>query len=116
MQRRLAEQLIVPESDGTTQQLRGGRCDGRMPKQIVQADTDPPGAQGMKQHSIRISRLVRVILVPELAAGVAWLSQHGKFSSQLFNLKRIQYPWPHDKTMLTEAGELLVTEPPWSAI
>jgi hypothetical protein len=55
VQCRLAEQLIVPESDGTTEQLRGGCCDGRMPKQIVQTHTDPPGAEGMKQNSIRIS-------------------------------------------------------------
>jgi hypothetical protein len=47
---------------------------------------------------------------------VARLSQYGEFGSQLFDLKSIQNPGPHDKTMLSEAGELFVAESPWSAI
>jgi hypothetical protein len=44
-----------------------------------------------------------MIFVPELAAGVTWLSQHGKFRSQLFNLERIKNPRAHDKTILLKA-------------
>src|SRR6202050_354321 len=58
MMSRLAEELVLPEPDRFAKKLRRRDCECRMPQEIVKAGSDPPCAQGMEQHVIRIPRLV----------------------------------------------------------
>jgi hypothetical protein len=48
--RRLAEQLVVPETDRTIEQLRCRNHEGRVPQQVVEGRRDTPGAEGVKEH------------------------------------------------------------------
>ena len=52
--RRLGKNLVVPETNGAAQQLRGGNEKSRVPKQVVEAGCDAPRPQGMKQDPRRI--------------------------------------------------------------
>src|SRR5689334_5375042 len=64
--RRLAEELIVPEANGSAQKLHGRDREGRMPQDVVKTGRDPPCAEGMEQHMIGITRLVRVVFVKQV--------------------------------------------------
>lgn len=72
---RFAEELVMPEPDGVSQQLRGGNAERRMPEQVVEARRNPPGSQSVKEDAVRIGGLVGVILVPEFASVVLRIKQ-----------------------------------------
>jgi hypothetical protein len=72
---RFAEQLIVPEPDGTAQQLRCRNSERSMPEQIVEPGRNPPRSQSVKQDSVRIGGLVGMVLVPEFAPVVLRIEQ-----------------------------------------
>src|SRR5450755_4332644 len=55
---RLAEKLVVPEPNRSAKKLRRRNCERRMPQEIVKTGRDPPCAEGMEQHVIRIAGLV----------------------------------------------------------
>jgi len=61
--RGLAEELVVPEANGSAQELRRGNGKSRMPEQIMKAGRDSPRAKGMKKHMIGIARFVGVVLM-----------------------------------------------------
>src|SRR4026208_1241967 len=58
MMGRFVEDLIVPEPDCATEQLRGGNNKRLVPEQIVQARLDTPRTQRMKEDAFGIGRLV----------------------------------------------------------
>ena len=78
---RFAEQLVMPEPDGSAQQLRGRDPKRPMPEQIVKTWRNPPRSQGVKQDAVRISGLVGVVLVPEFLSVVFRIEQPRKFFS-----------------------------------
>ena len=55
MMSRLAEELVVPEPNRSAKKLRGRDGECRMPQKIVKTWRDPPRAQGVEQHVIRVS-------------------------------------------------------------
>ena len=54
----LAEKLVVPEPNRSAQKLRCRDGDCGMPQEVVKTGRYTPCAQSMKQHVIRITRLV----------------------------------------------------------
>ena len=104
---RLAEELVVPESHGPTQQLRRRREQRRMPEDVVQSGPDPPRAERMKQHRAGVARLVRVVLVPQLAAVVVGCDEFGQFGAQSFDLPLVEEPNAGQETRRGQIARLV---------
>src|SRR5262245_38742166 len=68
--RRLAEELIVPETDRALEQLRRGGQERWRPQKIVERGRRAPGAERVEEDRRRVARFVRVVLVEELAPGM----------------------------------------------
>ena len=106
MHRRFAEQLIVPEPDRPSEQLRRGRCEGGVPENIMKCRQDSPRSKGMKQHATRIRRFVRIVFVPEFRTGMTRLRECRQFNSQLFDLSISQDFWPCNVAVFVEKCDL----------
>jgi len=90
MMRGLAEQLIVPETHRTSEQLRRRQQKRRIPKQVMKPRRDPPRTQCMKEHRFRTGSFVGMKFVEKMVAGMIWIDQLCKFGPQFLNLIVIQ--------------------------
>ena len=77
----LAEELIVPEANGSSEKLRRWDRKCRMPEQVVKTSGNPPCPERMEQHMIGIARFVRVVFVKQFSIFAARLQQPAQFLS-----------------------------------
>ena len=68
--RRLAEQLIVPKPDRSSEQLRGRNYERGVPQNVMERLLDPPCPQRVEQNRGRITRLIRVELIEQAMTGM----------------------------------------------
>ena len=108
---RLAEELIVPEPHGSPQQLAGRHRERGVPQQVVKPRPNPPRPQGMEQHPTRVGRLVRMVLVPQLAPGVLRIEKLVQFAAELLQLGVGQNADAGEVTMLLVELKLGVRQP-----
>ena len=105
-----AEQLIVPESNTSPQQLTRRHQKSGMPQEIMKPLPEPPRTKGMKQNSTGISGLVGMILVPSVAPLVIGLHQLRQLGFQQVNLELRQDLDPRQVTGFVKCGDLFVRQ------
>jgi hypothetical protein len=79
--RRFTKQLIMPESHSPAEQLTRRNQERRIPQQVVKTGSQTPRTQGMKKHSLWVIRLVRMVLMPQIAPGMLGIKKLSQFSS-----------------------------------
>ena len=87
---RLAEELIVPEANAATQELRCGNQECGIPQHIMKAGLNAPRAESVKQHGRRVGGFVRIVFVEQLIARMVRIGEIGKFGAKVFYLSVVQ--------------------------
>jgi hypothetical protein len=103
---RLAEKLVVPETDGTSEQLTGWTCNFRMPEEVVKTFTQTPGAQCVKEYGIRLSGLIGVVFVPEFVACMTRQEEFVQLGPQPRDLFVVEYADASEVPVLVEELQL----------
>ena len=103
---RLAEQLVMPETDRASQELGGGQGKGRIPQGIVKARTQAPAAQGVEENLLGLTGLVGMILIPPLAPRMIGFKECVQLLSQEIHLRITQQRNAADKTLFSVVVEL----------
>ena len=111
MPRRLAEKLVVPESHRPAQQLRRRRQERRIPKQIMKPRHYPPRSQGMKQHALRIRRLVGMVFVKQTPPLMRRIHQLFQLPAQHPHLLVAQDPNAFEVAVLPKEFDLFPAQP-----
>src|ERR1051325_6987790 len=110
MVRRLYEEVIVPKPHGAAQQSRRRDEHGRMPQQIMKRRGNPPRAQRVKEHSVWMSRLVRMEFVKEIVAGMILIDQFREVATQCVDLFVIEHSDACEISLLVEEFDLIIGE------
>ena len=73
--RRFVEDLVVPETHWSIEQLCGRDNKSRVPQQIVQSRRDAPRAERMKKYLLRVGGCVCIELVEQAVTGMLRIYQ-----------------------------------------
>ena len=103
-----AEELVMPETDRTVEQLRGGDEEGWTPQDIVECGAGAPCAEGVEEDRVGIARFVRVVLVEELVRGVAGVHEAGQLGAERFDLIVVENLDAGKESVAVERLHLLV--------
>src|SRR5882724_1000092 len=110
MKRRLAEELIVPETDRPFKQLRRRHGERRVPQQIVKRRRDPPRAQRVKERSRRVRRFIRVIFVEQVISLLRRIDERRELLSQYLDLFMAQHSDARDVAVFFVERDLVVAQ------
>src|SRR4051794_10573799 len=87
---RLVEDLIVPEAHRTADQLRRRHREAGMPEDVMQTRQNTPRTESVEEDLVRIRGLVRVELIEQAIAWMAWINEVEHFAAEHFDLFIIQ--------------------------
>ena len=107
---RLDEELVMEETDRSSQQLVGGKAQPGVPEQVMKGGFDLPGAKGMEENPAFLFGFVEMEFIKEGITRMGRIEEPVEFFFQLLQLGGFQEPDAAEKAVLFEAVNLLLCE------
>lgn len=104
--RRFYKELVVPQSDWPAQKLLSDANDRWQEHQVMKARSDAPCAQRVEKNGLAVACFVSMKLVEALIVGLRFVHQVIEFLAKHRDLGRRENPYPRQKTLLFEVGNL----------
>jgi hypothetical protein len=108
--RRLHEELVVPEPNGSFENLAGRSDDGGVPEQIVKRRGDAPRAERVEEKASRLGGLVRVPFVEEVRSRMRGIQKRLELPAEEIDLAVVEDADAGEKPVAVERGKLVLAE------